>query len=93
MVLCGGAGHSKEIVKRLSKDGILIGIDRDMAAINTAKERLSQFSNIKYVNDNHDNIKNILDVIKQYNGKIDYLVTDKTFQVEIILENSNNCRM
>ena len=25
----GGAGHSKEIAKRLSKDGLLIGIDRD----------------------------------------------------------------
>ena len=24
----GGAGHSKEIAKRLSKDGLLIGIDR-----------------------------------------------------------------
>ena len=25
----GGAGHSKEIVKRLSKDGLFIGFDQD----------------------------------------------------------------
>ena len=30
----GGAGHSFEIVKRLSKDGLLIGIDRDEEALN-----------------------------------------------------------
>ena len=29
----GGAGHSKEIVKRISEKGLLIGIDRDEEAI------------------------------------------------------------
>ena len=29
----GGAGHSKEIAKRLSKKGMLIGIDRDEEAL------------------------------------------------------------
>ena len=29
----GGAGHSIEIVKRLSNEGILIGIDRDEEAL------------------------------------------------------------
>ena len=29
----GGAGHSKEIVKRLSDKGMLIGIDRDEEAL------------------------------------------------------------
>ena len=29
----GGAGHSKEIVKKLKKDGLLIGIDRDFEEI------------------------------------------------------------
>ena len=56
----GGAGHSKEIANRISENGLLIGIDRDKEAICVAKERLSEFKNIKYVNDNHDNIKNIL---------------------------------
>lgn len=39
----GGAGHSSEIVKRLSKEGRLIGIDQDQEAIDAATERLSQF--------------------------------------------------
>ncbi|MBQ8519541.1 MAG: sensor histidine kinase [Agathobacter sp.] len=32
-------------------------------------------------------LKNIMKVVKQYNGKIDFLVTDQSFRVEIILEN------
>ena len=57
---CGGAGHSKEIVKKLSKKGILIGIDRDQEALKAARENLREFQNVKYIHDNHDNIKEIL---------------------------------
>jgi len=60
----GGAGHSKEIVKRLSDKGLLIGIDRDEEAINAAKEKLKAFSNVQYIHDNHDNLKNILEQLK-----------------------------
>ncbi len=56
----GGAGHSLEIVKKLSSDGLLIGIDRDQDALRAAKERLKDFSNVKYVHGNHDDIKEIL---------------------------------
>ena len=38
----GGAGHSKEILKRLSSKGMLIGIDRDEEALKAAKENLKQ---------------------------------------------------
>ena len=56
----GGAGHSIEIVKRLSSEGKLIGIDRDEEALNASKARLSEYKNVTYVHDNHDNIKEIL---------------------------------
>jgi len=56
----GGAGHSFAILKKLSKKGMLIGIDKDQDAIGVAKKKLSEFKNVQYVNDNHDNIKNIL---------------------------------
>ncbi len=56
----GGAGHSIEIAKRLSKSGLLIGIDRDIEAIEAAKNNLKEFSNVKYIHGNHDDIKNIL---------------------------------
>lgn len=56
----GGAGHSEAIVKKLSNDGLLIGIDRDNEALAAAKERLKDYTNIKYIHDNHDNIKEIL---------------------------------
>ena len=40
----GGAGHSCEIAKRLSKNGRLIGLDRDPDAIKVATQRLSDFN-------------------------------------------------
>ena len=57
----GGAGHSKEIVKKISDKGLLIGIDRDKEALQAAKNNLKKFTNVKYIHDNHDNIKEILD--------------------------------
>ena len=60
----GGAGHSSEILKRLDKNGLLIGIDRDEEALSVAKERLIECSNVKFVHDNHDNIKEILEELE-----------------------------
>lgn len=56
----GGAGHSSEIVKKLNKNGMLIGIDRDEEALSAAKQKLSEYNNVKYVHGNHDDIENIL---------------------------------
>lgn len=37
----GGAGHAREIASRLSGSGLLVGIDRDPDAVQTATRRLS----------------------------------------------------
>ncbi len=70
----GGAGHSLEIVKKLSEKGMLIGIDRDEEALAVAKERLKEFNNVKYVHDNHDNID---EIVKNLNIKgVDGILLD-----------------
>ena len=70
----GGAGHSIEIAKRLSPKGKLIGIDRDEEALRAAKEKLKDFSNVIYVHDNHDNIKEILENLEI--EKVDGILLD-----------------
>ena len=74
MELFGGAGHSKEIAKRISSKGMLIGIDRDQEALKAAQNNLKEFHNIKYVHDNHDNIKNILEKLNI--EKVDGILLD-----------------
>ncbi|MBL4937957.1 16S rRNA (cytosine(1402)-N(4))-methyltransferase RsmH [Clostridium sp. YIM B02515] len=57
----GGAGHSKEILKRLNSEGRLIGIDQDSDALKAASEKLKDFNNVTYVHSNFTNITSILD--------------------------------
>lgn len=60
----GGAGHSKEIVKRL-ETGRLIGIDQDINAIEKATNVLNEFmSKVTIV---HNNFKNIGIILKELN--------------------------
>lgn len=70
----GGAGHSLEIAKRLSKNGRLVGIDRDAEALNHSKNRLKDYSNVTFVQDNHDNIKSILESLQI--EKVDGILLD-----------------
>ena len=56
----GGAGHSSEILKRLSSEGRLIGIDQDTDALKAAKERLKNYSNVTFVHSNFSSIENVL---------------------------------
>lgn len=57
----GGGGHSYEIAGRLGKNGRLVGIDQDGAAIEAAGERLSSFSDkVTIVRDNYCHTKEVL---------------------------------
>ena len=79
----GGAGHSLEILKRLSEKGRLIGIDQDEDALKAAKEKLKDFSNVTYVHDNFYNIENILEQIGV--EKVDGILMDlgvSSFQLD-----------
>lgn len=72
----GGAGHSTEILKRLS-NGTLIGIDRDMDAIRESANKLEQYeknNNVILIHGNHENIPNILDSLSI--DKVDGVLLD-----------------
>lgn len=70
----GGAGHSKEIVKRLG-NGKLIGIDQDADAIKKATEELKEFKDKVIIV--HNNFKNIDVIMKEQNiSGIDGLLLD-----------------
>lgn len=57
----GRAGHSSEILKRLNKNGLLIGVDQDKEAIEESDKRLSQIaSNYKLVKSNFVHFEDIL---------------------------------
>ena len=70
----GGAGHSKEIIKKIGEKGLLIGIDRDEEALKSAKSTLEKYSNVKYVHGNHDDIKKILNELQI--EKVDGILLD-----------------
>lgn len=71
----GGAGHSTKIAERLNENGILIGIDKDITAINVSKERLKNYKCKKiFVNDDFCNLAAIL---KENNiSKVDGILAD-----------------
>lgn len=56
----GGGGHSEKILSYLSDDGLLIGIDRDIQALDASKERLKDYKNVRFVHDNFHNVKEVL---------------------------------
>lgn len=57
----GGAGHSKEIAKRLNKNGTLICFDQDIEALKVSEERLKEFECKKiFIHSNFHEYKNEL---------------------------------
>lgn len=71
----GRAGHSSEILKRLSSKGLLIGVDQDETAIKESDERLSKIAkNYKLVKSNFVNVDEILESLNI--DKIDGVLMD-----------------
>jgi len=61
----GGGGHSKAILESIYPHGLLIGIDQDIEAIETAKEELKSYiDKVKLVKGNFKNLKGILSELK-----------------------------
>ena len=57
----GRGGHSEQILKRLSPQGLLIGIDQDEAAIKESEERLSKVApNFKIIRSNFQFVDEVL---------------------------------
>lgn len=58
----GGGGHAFGIGSRLNENGMLIGIDRDIDAINAAGKRLSELKcRVELIHNTYANIKDILE--------------------------------
>lgn len=56
----GGAGHSREIAKRLTT-GRLIALDKDPQAVEVASERLKDFENAKVIKSDFSRLCEVLD--------------------------------
>lgn len=71
----GGGGHAFELCSRLGKDGRLIGIDQDEAAISAASERLSEYKGqVTIVRSNYSRMPQVLDELGI--GKVDGIYLD-----------------
>lgn len=72
----GGGGHSEKILEKLSKNGKLIGLDKDIEAINFTTERLKQkFSNFQSFHTDFKQVLDVIDYLDIYN-KIDGIIID-----------------
>ena len=54
---CGLGGHSLEILKRLDPKGSLYKFDLDPRAQAYAKERLSEYGNVHFINKNFEKVR------------------------------------
>lgn len=71
----GGAGHAREVCRRLNENGRFIGIDQDEEAIAVSKKRLAEFGEkVTLVKDNYVHMKEVL--VRQGIKKVDGIVLD-----------------
>jgi len=80
----GGGGHAREILSRTAPDGLLIGLDRDPAAIRRAKTGLVEFgARARLFNENFVNMPRVLETlrIQQVDGLL-YDLGVSSFQLD-----------
>ena len=70
----GYGGHARQILKGLSLNGKLIGIDRDEEAIKFCKKSLSTYSNVELFHNSYHKIRDILSISKIQ--KVDGMLLD-----------------
>ncbi len=70
----GGAGHSSEILKRLSSKGHLYGFDRDQMAIDASSARLKGYNNVTLIKDNYKNA--VADLLERGVTSVDGVLID-----------------
>jgi len=71
----GGAGHSIHIAEKIQSTGRLVGIDRDLEAINAAKDRLDKYKeSVLLAHGNFVDIEKILSDMKI--DKVDAILMD-----------------
>jgi len=80
----GGGGHTELIAKMIGRKGLIIGIDRDIEAIQAAKKRLAKVkSKIVYI---HNNFRNLVSILDELNiNSVDGILLDlgvSSFQLE-----------
>lgn len=79
----GGGGHSSGICERLNENGVLIGVDRDTAALNAAGARLEPWACEKrYIHTNYSDVEKIEEIA---GGKVDGILLDlgvSSFQLD-----------
>ena len=55
----GAGGHSREILKRISKSGTLISIEKDQAAVENLPNEFNQDPRFKLINDSFSNLNSL----------------------------------
>ena len=71
----GGGGHSHAIGERLSSEGMIVGLDQDVAALEAASQKLSDLAcRVKVIKTNFSNLKQALQ--KAGINKVDGFVFD-----------------
>lgn len=70
----GGGGHSSGIASHLSKEGLLIAVDRDTEALNASAKRLSEYEcKVKML---HTNYSDTAAIEEAAGGKVDGILLD-----------------